>query len=174
MDDFFVKPERKQIRELNLVPVIDMFTTVIFFLILSTSFFAFTKLTVPPAKVSVNSDPLTPPPMSTKLVLGPSSAATGASGNVRLLLSWVGESPGAESRSVERAKVEAEVQTLVEDFKKKFPRERTVQLGMAPTLGYQVLIHAMDGAREGLPDLVLISPEEAAARLSGKSEEAAK
>ncbi len=169
MDDFFVKPERKQIRELNLVPVIDMFTTVIFFLILSTSFFAFTKLTVPPAKVSVNTDPLTPPPMSTKLVLGTSSAA-GQDGNVRLLLSWVGESPGQESRSIAREKVEAEVRLLAEEFKKKFPRERTVQLGLVPGLGYQVLIHAMDGVRDQLPDLVLISPEEAAARLAGRPE----
>jgi biopolymer transport protein ExbD len=165
MDDFFVKPERKQIRELNLVPVIDMFTTVIFFLILSTSFFAFTKLTVPPAKVSVNTDPLTPPPMATKLVLGPASE-----GGVRLLLSWVGEAPGQETRTVENAKVESEVRGLVEAFKKRFPKERTVQLGMGPSLSYQVLIHAMDGAREQLPDLVLISPDEAAARLSGKAE----
>lgn len=117
MDDFFVKPERKQIRELNLVPVIDMFTTVIFFLILSTSFFAFTKLTVPPAKVSVNSDPLTPPPMSTKLVLG---STPGVEGSVRILLTWVGASPGQESRSIPREKVESEVRLLAEGFKKNF------------------------------------------------------
>ena len=169
MDDFFVKPERKAIRELNLVPVIDMFTTVIFFLILSTSFFAFTKLTVPPAKVSVNTDPLTPPPMSTKLVLG-----SGSNGGVRILLSWVGQSPGQDSRTVGKEVVEAEVRSIVEAFKKRFPQERTVQLGMVPSLGYQILIHAMDGARESLPDLVLISPEEAAARIAGKSEEGSK
>lgn len=155
MDDLFARPERKQIKELNLVPVIDMFTTVIFFLILSTSFFSFTKLTLPPSKVSVNTDPLTPPPLSTRLVIGKES------GNYRYLLSWVGEAPGRDAGSAAGVDLEAGVREMLGRFKQKFPNEKTVQLGLAPGVEYQALIRAMDGARENLPDVVLISPDEA-------------
>jgi biopolymer transport protein ExbD len=163
MDDFFEKPERKHIRELNLVPVIDMFTTVIFFLLLSTSFYAFTKLTLPPSKVSVNTDPLTPPPLSTKLVIGEVQAQPPL---LTVKLSWVGESPGEERVDVSEAELETKVRELVSRFHDKFPAERTIQLGMSPSVRYQSLILAMDGAREKLPDIVLISPEEAATRLA--------
>lgn len=160
MDDLFSKPERKQVRELNLVPVIDMFTTVIFFLILSTSFFSFTKLTLPPSKVSINTDPLTPPPLSTRLVIGEEG------GRYRYLLSWVGESPGEDSGEAAPGELESRIRESMGRFKQKFPNERTVQLGLAPGVDYQALIRAMDGARDRLPDVVLISPEEAAIRLS--------
>lgn len=165
MDDFFQKPERKHIRELNLVPVIDMFTTVIFFLLLSTSFYAFTKLTLPPSKVSVNTDPLTPPPLSTKLVIG--DAQSGDKGSLLTVrLSWVGESPGEELAQVAESELESKVRELVTRFHEKYPAERTVQLGLSAGVRYQSLISAMDGAREKLPDIVLISPEEASTRLS--------
>ena len=174
MDDFFSKPERKSIRELNLVPVIDMFTTVIFFLILSTSFYGFTKLTVPPSKVSVNTDPLTPPPLGTKLMIG--SSRRGESlpeGTYSLLISWVGSSPGQEETSASAADLQIRVAEIAGRFKEKFPVEKTIQLGLQGSVPYQVLIHAMDGVRDKLPDIVLVSPEEASARLTATALSAA-
>ncbi|NDD91956.1 hypothetical protein EBZ37_07720 [bacterium] len=159
MDDFFSKPERKHVRELNLVPVIDMFTTVIFFLILSTSFYGFTKLTLPPSKVSVNTDPLTPPPLSTKLLIGKND------GGFRLALSWVGSSPGQLEEVATVANIEDRVRGLAEKFTSSHPSEKTIQLGMTAEVDYQSLIRAMDGVREKLPDIVLISPAEASVRL---------
>ena len=160
MDDLFTKPERKSVRELNLVPVIDMFTTVIFFLILSTSFFGFTKLTLPPSKVSVNTDPLVPPPLSTKLFVGQGTP------ELRLLLTWVGESPGQSEATSTPDKIEDAVGRLVAKFKERYPNEETVQLGLMPGVSYQAMISTMDGVRAKLPDVVLISPEEAATRLA--------
>ena len=160
MDDFFERPQRKPVRDLNLVPVIDMFTTVLFFLLLSTSFYGFTKLTVPPSKVSVNTDPLVPPPLSARLLVAP-----GPEGNLSVVMSWVGAEPGKLEATATQETLEPKVKGLVEQFSQKHPMERTVQLGLAPGVNYQALIWAMDGARQKLPDIVLISPEDALARL---------
>ncbi len=159
MDDFFSKPERKLVRELNLVPVIDMFTTVIFFLLLSTSFYGFTKLTLPPSKVSVNTDPLTPPPLSTKMVIGREGE------RLRLRLGWVGAEPGERVRSVDSLELEKSAREMAEEFTNLHPIEKTVQLGLEHGVSYQALVSAMDGLRGRLPDIVLISPDEAVARL---------
>lgn len=145
-----------------------MFTTVIFFLILSTSFFGFTKLTLPPSKVSVNTDPLTPPPLSTKFVIGPDQ------GDFRLRLSWVGAEPGERIKTVSAEEIEKTSAALAAEFVGRYPREKTVQLGLASGVNYQALVRAMDGLREKLPDIVLISPEEAEVRLAARGAEAAK
>lgn len=158
MDDLIVKPERRHIKEPNLVPVIDMFTVVIFFLILSTSFFSFTKITIPPSKVSVNTDPLAPPPLGAKLLLRKKL------NQVNILLQWTGSSPGQEVETASLDKVFEVTGKLAKKYKSIQPKERTIQLGMSPDTPYQTLIDAMDGIRESLPDMVLISPDEALAR----------
>lgn len=169
MDFLFEKPSRRPIRDLNLVPVIDMFTTVIFFLLLSTSFFAFTKVTVPPSKVSVNTDPLSPPPLSTKFLVNESPSEPQ---RIQLQLTWAGKEPGALTGSCSREEALKKTHDLAKDFIAKYPLERTIQLGLSSKVPYQVLISAMDGLRDFLPDIVLISPTEVEARRAPKEQEA--
>lgn len=160
MDDLrHQKPERRPIKELNLVPVIDMFTTVIFFLVLSTSFYAFTKVTLPPSKVSVNTDPLRPPPLGTKLLLERRGSM------VRALLAWTGDSPGRDEALIPETELMSAVSRLGAKFKQAHSQERTVQLGMREDVSYQALIDAMDGLRAHLPDIVLVSPADAQSQL---------
>lgn len=171
MDELFTRPPRRFLHELNIVPVIDLFTIVIFFMLLSTTFIAFTKLTVPPAKVSSISDPLPMPPLSPKLVL---LEAEAGGGGYRLALSWAGQKPGRqlvrvpalEGRALaERLGVES--RRLVEEFSRTYPSETSLRLGLGSRLSYQQLISVMDGVRERIPDIVLISYEEADATPGG-------
>ena len=165
MDDFFQKPKRRPVKELNLVPVIDLFTTIVFFLLLSTSTIAFTKLTVPPSAVSTVTNPIAPPPMATKLLV------LRAGNQRKLLLQWMGKEPGQfdgivtadDPKALEKALLE-KATDLTTRFTKKYPKETTVQLGLGPDVTYQNLINVMDGIREHLPDVVLISYQEAVAR----------
>ena len=46
---------------------------------------------------------------------------------------------------------------------KKFPEEKSILLGFSPQVTYQEVISAMDGAREELQDLVMVSWTEAQA-----------
>lgn len=167
MDELFTRPPRRFLHELNIVPVIDLFTIVIFFMLLSTTFIAFTKLTVPPAKVSSVSDPVTTPPLSAKLVLL-EGEAEGAGPGYRLALSWAGPQPGRQVARVPaleakalQVRLTAESRRLVEEFARTYPSEKSIRLGLGAGLPYQQLISVMDGVREKLPDVVLISYEEA-------------
>jgi biopolymer transport protein ExbD len=159
-DDFFERPSRRPVHELNLVPIIDMFSTVIFFLVLSTSFIAFTKLTIPPSKVSTITDPVAPPPLAPKMLL------FGSPGDYRLHLSWAGREPGTALEKIEAEGPASEPlllqagKKLATGFHEKYPEERSLQIGLAGDLPYQGLISVMDGVRDSLPDIVLISYQE--------------
>jgi hypothetical protein len=173
MDDFFEKPRRRLVRELNIVPIIDMLTTVIFFLLLSTTFMEYTKLTVPPSKVSTITDPVAPPPLAPKL------AFVRQGSGYRLVLSWAGATGGEISKdfqpdagtdlaSPKTAQALLEfTKAAVGEFATKFPGEKSLQLGLGRDVAYQGLIAVMDGAREKMPDVVLISYDEAEARVRG-------
>lgn len=170
MDELFERPHRKHIKELNLVPVIDMFTTVLFFLILSTSFFAFTKLTVPPAQVDTITKPLPKPPLSPRLLLG--SGKGGAT--VRLVLTWEGSDPGEAAETVDTQDAKAapeairkKANAMLEEFLKKNPDEKSIRLSMTPNTSYQYMISVMDGVRDRISDVVLTSYEEANAKFGG-------
>jgi len=158
---FFEKPHRRHVSELNIVPVLDMLTTIIFFLLLSTSFMEFNKLTVPPAQVSTITDPVAPPPLQPRL------AVTRVGASYQVLLTWAGPVPG----SVKQADV-ASAQALftvlskvVKEFKVRFPSESTLQMGLGRDVPFEDLIWAMDAVRESISDIVLYSPEEAEAEM---------
>lgn len=158
-DLLFVKRRRRHAREPSLVPIIDMMTTVIFFLLLSAGFTEYTKHTLPPSKTSTITDPVAPPPLAPKLVLGK------AGEEITLLLTWGGTEPGIERKSLKESELETGVRDFLKTFHEKHPDEKSLQLALSPELPYRYLVSAMDGVRENLPDIVLISGEEAEARL---------
>lgn len=170
MDDFLLKPQRRHVRHLNIVPILDMLTTVIFFLLLSTSFIQFTKLTVPPSQVSTITDPIAPPPLAPKLVVVKAGADLH-----RLILTWAGKEPGEDARPYRAAtdpkkdvpELAALAGKMISDFHTKFPTEKSLQIGLGHDVEYQKLIAVMDGARENMPDIVLISYNEAESRARG-------
>jgi len=86
---------------------------------------------------------------------------------VKIVLLWTGASPGQEVETAESDKVLEVTSKIIKKYKAIYPKERTIQVGMSPDTSYQILIDAMDGVRESLPDMVLISPEEAAVRMTG-------
>src|SRR5438270_630795 len=110
MDNFFEKPQKRDGIELNLVPIIDMLTTVIFFLLLSTVFIAMNKLTVPPSKVSTVSDPIAPPPLAATLLVGTHPEEQ----KIEVRMSWIGRSPGQMSKSVSIQDATTKADAIVE------------------------------------------------------------
>jgi biopolymer transport protein ExbD len=175
MNDIFEKPHRRHVTELNIVPILDMLVTVIFFLLLSTSFIEFTKLTVPPSRVSTITEPLAPPPIAPKMLL----VKRGES--LRMILTWTGKAPGevneiykAEAPEKHNSGLQELSKRVLTDFTTKFPTEKTLQLGLGSNVAYQDLVSVMDGARDLLPDIVLISYNEAEARARGTDTESAK
>lgn len=148
---------------IDLVPIIDAMTCVIFFLLLSSTFIEFTKITLPPAiSVVTQSSIDKAPPMSPKLV----GILKGNS--IQLVLSWSGPVPGHISKTVERQidnKISEALLSstfeLMEEFKSKYPNEQNVQVGFSQKVTYQEMISTMDGARKIFPDLAMISWTEA-------------
>jgi len=158
-DDLLFVKRRRTMREPSLVPIIDMMTTVIFFLLLSAGFTEFTKHTLPPSKTSTITDPVAPPPLAPKLIVGKEGDG------LALLLTWGGTEPGIERKKITEEELESSVRDFLTPFHEKYPAEKSLQMALEPGLPYRHLIGAMDGAREMLPDLVLISGEEAEARM---------
>lgn len=165
MDDFFPGKRNRRIQlDLNVVPILDMLVCIIFFLLLSTSFVGYTKLTLPPSGVSTITEPLAPPPLNPKLLIA------GGEKELKVVLTWEGASPGHRIKKLnyeniyqEQEKVTADLKLILEEFVADHAQQKTLQLGMASSVPYQVLINAMDSARELLPDQVLISYQEAQA-----------
>ena len=145
---------------IDLVPIIDAMTCVIFFLLLSSTFVEFTKITMPSAVSAVAttvSEKSTPP-------LSPKIFGLVKDQNIYLILSWEGETPGHLQNIVPRhldnarsQELQLATQGLVDEFKKKFPQENTLQLGLSAAATYQEMISAMDGARLRFSDLVMVS-----------------
>jgi len=151
MDNLFQKSKRRHIRELNVVPILDMMTTLIIFLLQITSFMEFTKITIPPSSTSVITDPVRPPPLSPKIFLMANEKAS----SLKVQLMWAGESSGAnveivkfdkDSSKIENAAaVLKAVDKLVNEFRKEFPGEQNFQLGASSSIPYQHVVSAMDG-----------------------------
>ncbi len=86
-------------------------------------------------------------------------------------MTWAGSNPGVKSQklTLDLKKDEPAMfdeltkssQKMVEEFKKDYPKESTLQLGMGRNVEYQALISLMDGVRFSMGDLVLISYNEA-------------
>src|SRR4051812_8329403 len=95
-DDFFEKPTRRKIQDLNIVPILDMLTVIIFFLLMSTSFMEYTKVTLPPSATAAVSTPNNIPPLAAKIML----VTDGDETSYRLTMIWGGEHPGEVTQSV--------------------------------------------------------------------------
>lgn len=162
--EWFDKPHRRHQRELDIVPILDMLTAIIFFLLLTTTFVEYTKQTLPPSESVILSDPASKAPVSPRLLVSESG------GEVHIVLDWQGETPGKKNAStaLDAAKyptgVKESVSKLLGEFKQSFPGEATIRVGLSEGAAYQTLIAVMDGVREQIADIVLISPEEVASR----------
>lgn len=163
VDDLFTRTPRRKVQDLNIVPILDMLTTVIFFLLLSTSFLEYVKLSVPPASVSTVPPDRDPLPANPKLVL----VGSGKSG-MQLRLSWGGSAPGTRTSDVRpadgvsaKSEVQAKARELAAEFKKLNGAEKTLKIALSAQLPHQYLIAVMDGVKEFLPDVVLLSHADA-------------
>lgn len=162
MNEFgFPKREKKSIDELNIVPILDMFICIVFFLLLSASMIGMTKIVLPPSATTAVSADSPKKPLNPKLLVfnptGPQQST------VKVILKWEGNKPGSQTITVEEdifknEKVAInEIKTMVTKFKTQFPEEKTIQISMQSKVPYQWLVSAMDGVREDLPDMVLNS-----------------
>jgi len=159
IDEILRKRKRKPIKDLNIVPILDMLTTVIFFLLMSTTFIEYTKLTLPPAATAVSPSADLPPPLSPKLILkvNPDGLLTGT-------LFWSGASPGDLNFQAEQDQIVSKASEVIGLFSSKYPSEKTLQISLEESIPYQRLIDIMDAARDYLPDTVLVSYLEAKAK----------
>ncbi len=148
---------------IDLVPIIDAMTCVIFFLLLSSTFIEYTKITMPPAVSAVAAATVSnDPPVAPKML----GVIKGSS--IEIVLSWDGKKPDRIVKRVKRDPKNAPSEELrntalavAEEFNKKFPNEKTVLLGFSSNVTYQEMISTMDGARKVLQDLVMVSWTEA-------------
>ncbi|MBC7396063.1 MAG: biopolymer transporter ExbD, partial [Bdellovibrionales bacterium] len=132
----------------------DMLTTVIFFLLMSTTFIEYNKLTLPPASTVVSTSQSAADPLRPKLLV------TRAGKELSLYLVWQGKTPGHQVIKVDPAEVSAKLTELLKTFAEKYPTEKTLQVSLDKEVNYQVLISVMDGSRELMPDVVLLSYHE--------------
>ncbi|AZZ37425.1 hypothetical protein CIK05_11675 [Bdellovibrio sp. qaytius] len=159
----FDRNDSHHITEPELVPILDALTSVIFFLVLSTTFVQFTKLTVPPSQTSIVDKPIVDPPLNPKLIVRSKNENT-----IDATLKWYGEQPAsvhenivlktATDRSVE---LETKIEKLVTDYTEKYPNEKTLQIAFSKDVNYQQVITVMDGVRKKMENVVLVSWAEA-------------
>jgi biopolymer transport protein ExbD len=155
IDEILQRRPKKKFHELNIVPILDMLTTVIFFLLMSTTFIEYTKLTLPPAKT------VTQTSVSAALPLVPRLLVNQTGNGYSLRLVWKGPKPGETTTESTEKNIVPDLKKLLQQFAVQFPTEKTLQVSMQKDVKYQVLISVMDGARDLLPDVVLLSYREA-------------
>ncbi len=163
-----IRKGRRDLLEISVVPILDMWTGVIFFMLLSTAFVELTKLTLPPSSVSQVARTSRVIPTNPKLFLDLRGK------ELQVLITWSGSDPGSDRTTLHVPQgpkypvaLKNQIRRMVEGFVRKFPAEKTLQIGLGPEVSYQILIAVMDGAQVIMPDVVLISYQEAVARLSG-------
>lgn len=159
---------KHRIPEVDLVPILDAMTSVIFFLVIAGTFIQYTKLTLPPSQVAPPS-PVPPqvestppePPMSPKIF------TIRTDKELILALVWQGKNPDKITRKVafvNGAKKSDELRVAAKEigneFRKKFPEEKSLQLGFSGLTTYQQMIDIMDGVRKEIKDIVLLSSSE--------------
>ncbi len=163
MDDFAgLRPKRRSTMDIPLAPILDMLVAVIFFLLLSTTFVAYTKQNLPPAKVS------TLPESSTETPLAPRVLVQRSGEQIQLILSWQGLKPG-EKRAMVRAQnpetfsadLYKAATDLVTPFSQTYVTELSVRLGLSESASFQDMITIMDAIVKSFPEIVLISYDEA-------------
>ncbi len=157
-DDFYGgEIKSKGLDELNIVPILDMFISIIFFLLLSTSMIGLTKQVIPPsATKAITSE-------ESSLPVNPRIIVIGTLDKMNAILKWEGNKPGSVKVEItsdyltKPKQVVDDIKKMVGDFKKEHPSEKTIQVTLKSDLPYQILISVMDGVREHLPDVVLTS-----------------
>lgn len=142
-------------RDLNIVPILDMLTTVIFFLLMSTTFIEYNKLTLPPAKTVTSTVQSDVEPLSPRLLVTFKGEA------LKLRLIWKGKNPGENEVESTPAEIGTKLQILLKQFAEKYPNEKTLQVSLEKDVSYQTLISIMDGSKDLIPDVVLLSYHEA-------------
>lgn len=148
---------------IDLVPIIDAMTCVIFFLLLSSTFVEFTKITMPQAVSSVAATSVAAEPPLTPKLIGVIKGQY-----LEMVMAWNGKSPDRMMKRVLRdpknqrsEALQATTQGVVQEFKRMFPQEKALMLGFSPKVTYQEVISVMDGARQEINDLVMVSWTEA-------------
>lgn len=158
---------KHRIPEMDLVPILDGMTSVIFFLILSSTFIQYTKITLPPSQIAPASS--TPPdtPPSTDPPMNPRIFTLKEDKELILTLTWQGKTPDkiikkipVDAKGKRSVELYESAKTLGEEFKKKFPDEKNIQLGFSGAANYQQMLDVMDGIRKTMKDIVLLSSSE--------------
>ena len=159
----FADLTRRHTPEPELVPILDALTCIIFFLMYTTTFMELTSLTVPPSVISVVSknDPSVGIPLAPKLFVEVKDQI------LILKLHWAGVTPGGITKKIDRPQperyskiLEETVATLVADFSKRYPNEKSLQVALNERGTYQELVSIMDGITKTVPDVVLLSPDD--------------
>lgn len=154
MDDILTTKRKRHTQDLNIVPILDMLTTVIFFLLLSAGFMEFTKLTLPPSATVTSTSTVQTVPVAPRLVI-----KNADQGQYLIQLAWGGAKPGQNAVRASEGQIVAKLKQMTASFSKSYPNEKTVQVSLQRRLKYQILIAVMDGVRDSLPDVVLATYE---------------
>ena len=152
---------RRHMPEPDLVPIMDALTSVIFFLLFSTTFMRLTQVPLPPSALAASkSNDETP--LSPKLYL-----VLEKNNQLLLRLNWSGKNPGHSEATLVRTsfresstELMQKTKDLLIQFKEKLNYDQSLQVALDADANYQELITVMDGAREVFQDLVLMSPDE--------------
>jgi len=157
----------RELDEPNLIPILNLFIVIIFFLIFMSSFQKLTEQALPKASVSTqqleNNDDV---PLNPKLIIHTLKDET-----TTLLLSWEGNNPGSLAKDFiinDTEKLKEETGLLVEEFWKEYPEEKTIQVGMSSKSKLQTLISVLDIVKDKTPSIVMISPEDSEVVISLK------
>ncbi|HVJ65919.1 MAG TPA: biopolymer transporter ExbD [Bdellovibrionota bacterium] len=160
LDDFEDPSGTTNPKSLNLMPIVDMITTIIFFLLLSSSFVQFTKQTLPPTAVSTSSVEKHPPALNLRL-----SGELSSPNVYKVRLSWRGASPSQVTKAftfalpldqASAAQLAQDLQTTVDGVAKTIgTSEKTVKISLRRNTPYQILITTMDAVKKSYPDIVL-------------------
>lgn len=149
-------------QEVPIAPVLDMMVSIIFFLLLSTTYYSFTFQPVPPSQSVTITDPLEPPPRSPRLLIFTNGNVLNAN------LNWAGVEPGVmrvQSRlpsdpSKYDPVAKGRIQKLVEQFAKKYPEEKAIQVGFGSDVNYQIMISILEAVTPFIHDVALLSYRE--------------
>lgn len=161
LDEILDSPPKDYHQDLPITPILDMMVAIIFFLLLSTTFYSLTFQSVPPAQSVTITDPLEPPPRAPRLLI--ISSTTG----IRASLNWLGAEPGVWKVQTEMSNpVEvnqqyiAQVKNLIFQFISKYPDEKTFQIGFGGDINYQIMVSTIEAVTHYVPDIALLSYSE--------------
>lgn len=161
--DVFIVTKRRPVTVLNLVPILDMLTTIIFFLLISVSFMEYNKVTVPPSRNVTISNTVTPPPLQARMLWLQTSAEQ------QLVFTWFGAKPG---KKIEKFPLDTDPKivaqsalAMTQTFKAENLDEKTILIGLDSSQSYEKMIMLMDAVKASLPDISLISYAQADAAL---------